>query len=381
MKKCIVIPDSFKGTLSSQEICHIAGECLRRQFPDCETIQIPVADGGEGTVSCFHEACGGELVTVPVQGPFGDTLSTSYLRLPEGQAVIEMAAAAGLPLVEGRKDPGRASTYGVGQLIRHAVEHGARRILLGLGGSCTNDGGCGCAAALGVVFTRKDGSSFLPTGNTLNQIAGIDRTESAKLLKGVRITVMCDIDNPLFGPEGAAYVFAPQKGADETMVEHLDQNLRALDGVFSSQLGRSVASVPGAGAAGGFGGGMLALFEAELRPGIETVLDLVGFDGLLANCDAVFTGEGRLDSQSLRGKVVSGVARRAKKQDVPVIVIAGGIAPDMESIGGDPESGVSAVFSINRQAVDFSVSRLSSRENYAHTFENILRIMKIGNCR
>lgn len=375
MRKCIVISDSFKGTLSSLEICEIAGKCLARRFPDCETVKIPVADGGEGTAACFREACGGEWVPVPVRGPFGDPLTASYLRLPEGRAVLEMAAAAGLPLAEGRLDPGRASTYGVGQMIRHAIEHGVRDILLGLGGSCTNDGGCGCAAALGAIFTRADGSAFLPTGNTLDQIADI---AVPRLPEGVRITAMCDIDNPLYGPQGAAFVFAPQKGADEAMVERLDRNLRALDGVFAARLGRSVADVPGAGAAGGFGGGLLTLFGADLRPGIEAVLDLVNFDSLLENCEAVFTGEGRLDSQSLRGKVVSGVARRAGRRGVPVIVIAGSVDPDLESVCEDPKSGITAVFSINRQAVDFSVSRNSSRENYAHTFDNILRLMAFG---
>ncbi len=375
MKKCIIISDSFKGTLSSLEICEIAGKCLARRFPGCEAVKIPVADGGEGTASCFREACGGEWVPVTVQGPFGDPVTASYLLLPEGRAVLEMAAAAGLPLAEGRLDPGKASTYGVGQLIRHAIEHGAKDILLGLGGSCTNDGGCGCAAALGAVFTRADGSAFLPTGDTLDQIADIT---VPSLPEGVSITAMCDIDNPLCGPQGAAYVFAPQKGADEAAVERLDQNLRALDAVFAARLGRFVADVPGAGAAGGFGGGLLALFGAELRPGIEAVLDLVGFDRLLEGCEAVFTGEGRLDSQSLRGKVISGVARRARRRGVPVIVIAGSVAPELEPVCEDPESGIAAVFSINRQAVDFSVSRLSSRENYAYTFDNILRIMSLG---
>lgn len=375
MKKCIMISDSFKGTLSSQEICGLAEQVLARHFPDCTLVKVPVADGGEGTVACFHEACGGQLVTVPVQGPFGDPVSAAYLRLPGGRAVIEMASAAGLPLAEGRKDPCRAGTYGVGQLIRHAVGQGCTDILLGLGGSCTNDGGCGCAAALGVKFTRADGSAFIPVGGTLDQIAGIDLQDAARLLAGVRLTAMCDIDNPLHGPTGAACVFAPQKGADSQTVLFLDRQLIALDRAIQNCLGRSVAALPGAGAAGGFGAGMTAFFGAELRPGIEAVLDLVRFDELLTGCDLVFTGEGRLDAQSLGGKAVSGIAKRARRRGVPVIAIVGGVAPEVEHICGDPASGVTAVFSINRQAVDFAVSKSHSRENYIRTFDNILRLI------
>ena len=376
MKKCIIVSDSFKGTLSSSEICEIAEERLAHYFPDCSLIRIPVADGGEGTVACFHEACGGELVSVPVLGPYNEEITADYLQLPGGQAVIEMASAAGLPQVEGRKDPRKTSTYGVGQLIRHAVEHGNRKILLGLGGSCTNDGGCGCAAALGVRFTRADGSSFIPVGGDLDQIAGIDIREASQFLQGVSLTAMCDIDNPLYGPAGAAFVFAPQKGADAQMVAFLDQQLIALSRTIESQLGRSVAAIPGAGAAGGLGAGMVAFLGAELRPGIEAVLDLVNFDSLLAGCDMVFTGEGRLDSQSIRGKVISGVAKHARQQNVPVIAVVGGVTPDVEELCDDPEVGLSAVFTINRQAIDFEQSRSFSRENYTYTFNSILRLIR-----
>lgn len=375
MKKCIIISDSFKGTLSSSEICGIAEDRFRARLPDCTLLKIPVADGGEGTVACFHQACGGRLVTVPVQGPYGDLISAAYLQLPGGQAVIEMASAAGLPQVEGRKDPCRTSTYGVGQLIRHAAEQGNTHILLGLGGSCTNDGGCGCAAALGVQFTQEDGSAFLPVGGTLDQIAGIDLSGAARLLAGVRLTAMCDITNPLHGPTGAAHVFSPQKGADPQTAEFLDRQLVALDQRIQTCLGRNVADIPGAGAAGGFGAGMVAFFGAELRPGIEAVLDLVRFDDLLIGCDLVFTGEGQLDAQSLDGKAISGIARRARSRGVPVVAIVGGVTPEVESICVDPDSGVAAIFPINRQAVDFSISRQRSRENYAHTFDNILRLI------
>lgn len=369
-----MISDSFKGTLSSSEICALAEESLSRVFPDCALVKVPVADGGEGTVACFHEACGGELISAAVTGPYGEPITAQYLQLPEGQAVIEMASAAGLPQVGDRKDPCRTTTYGVGQLIRHAIDAGNRRILLGLGGSCTNDGGCGCAAALGVQFRNAAGGEFIPVGGTLSEIADIDLSEAGKLMEGVTLTAMCDIDNPMHGVTGAACIFGPQKGADENMVRELDHQLKALDKTMQACLGKRVADLPGAGAAGAFGAGLVAFFDAELRPGIEAVLDLVRFDSLLSGCDMVFTGEGRLDSQSLRGKVISGVCKRARVQNVPVTAVVGGVLPEAETL--DPELGLTAVFSINRQAMDFEQSRHFSRENYACTFENILRLMK-----
>lgn len=376
MKKCIVISDSFKGSLSSGEICDIARACFAEVLSDCELTAIPVADGGEGTVDCFHQVCGGELVPVTVQGPFGQDMEAAYLRLDGGRAVIEMASSAGLPLVGDRRDPRITSTYGVGQQIRHAVEQGSTQILLGLGGSCTNDGGCGCAAALGVRFLDRAGQAFVPTGGTLDQIAHIDVSGARQLLQTVKLTAMCDIDNPMHGPTGASYIFGPQKGADPAMVEFLDGQLKALDAVIQRELHRAVADVPGAGAAGAFGAGILAFLDGTLCPGIEAVLDLVDFDGKLKDCDLVITGEGRFDSQSIRGKVVSGVSRRAKRQGVPVAVIAGSVAEDVESVSADPDSGVTAAFSINRQAMDYSESRPFSRRNYRYTLENLLRLMK-----
>ncbi|MBD9198015.1 MAG: glycerate kinase [Clostridiales bacterium] len=376
MKKCIVISDSFKGSLSSGEICDIARACFAEVLSDCELTAIPVADGGEGTVDCFHQVCGGELVPVTVQGPFGQDMEAAYLRLDGGRAVIEMASSAGLPLVGDRRDPRITSTYGVGQQIRHAVEQGSTQILLGLGGSCTNDGGCGCAAALGVRFLDRAGQAFVPTGGTLDQIAHIDVSGARQLLQTVKLTAMCDIDNPMHGPTGASYIFGPQKGADPAMVEFLDGQLKALDAVIQRELHRAVADVPGAGAAGAFGAGILAFLDGTICPGIEAVLDLVDFDGKLKDCDLVITGEGRFDSQSIRGKVVSGVSRRAKRQGVPVAVIAGSVAEDVESVSADPDSGVTAAFSINRQAMDYSESRPFSRRNYRYTLENLLRLMK-----
>lgn len=210
MKKCIVISDSFKGTLSTLDICAIAREVFPAHFPDCELVTLPVADGGEGTVACFLEALQAQPVTVSISGPFGEPIQAVYAR-KNSLAVIEMASAAGLPLAGERRDPETATTYGVGQLIRHAVEQGCTDILLGLGGSATNDGGCGCAAALGTRFFDAAGNSFVPVGGTLADIAHIDVRERCRLLENVRVTVMCDVENPLFGPNGAAWVFGPRR--------------------------------------------------------------------------------------------------------------------------------------------------------------------------
>ena len=373
MKKCIVISDSFKGSLSSGEICEIARESFQNVFPACKLVCIPVADGGEGTVACFQEVCGGELVTVRVQGPFGQSMEASYLQLEEKQAVIEMAACAGLPLANDCKDPRITTTYGVGQLIRHAVERGNTRILLGLGGSATNDGGCGCAAALGVRFTDREGREFIPAGGTLDKIAHIDAQRARRLLRDVSLTAMCDIDNPMYGPTGAAYVFGPQKGAEGAMVERLDAGLRHLDGVIRQDLGLEIGTLPGAGAAGGMGAGSVAFLGAELKPGIEAVLDMMDFDRHLKTADLVITGEGRIDGQSVHGKVISGIARRTRPNSVPLIAIVGGIGPGAEEAY---ELGVTAIFGTDRPATDFRQYPEPASVYYQHTLEDILRLIQ-----
>ena len=333
MKRCLVLSDSFKGTLSSPEICRIAGEI---QVPGWQVDTLPVADGGEGTTACFLAACGGERITVPVSGPFGETVEGFYGLLPDGTAVVECAAAAGLTLAEGRLDPETATTYGVGQLLAAALDGGARQLVLGLGGSCTNDGGCGCAAALGVQFYDARGRAFVPTGGTLGDIADIDLTGRHPGLQRGVLTVMCDIDNPLYGERGAAYIFAPQKGADAAGVVRLDAGLRHFAAVLRDKLGTAVDDLPGGGAAGGFGAGCAALLGGTLRSGIETVLDTVDFDRRAAGYDLVVTGEGRLDSQSLGGKVISGVTARCRALGVPAAVLAGSVALDgaaLEALG------------------------------------------------
>ena len=374
MKKAILIPDSFKGTLSSAQICEIMGNQIRLRFPDCEVVSIPVADGGEGSVDAFLTALGGEKVFVEAANPYFEPMQAFYGLIDGGRtAVIEMAACAGLPLVADRKDPTRTTTYGVGQLILDAVGRGVKRIVVGLGGSATTDAGCGAAAAIGVKFYNAAGAVFVPVGGTLKDVVKIDLGDSQEKLRGVEIVTMCDIDNPMYGPHGAAYVFGPQKGADAEMVKFLDDGLRHVGEVIRKDLGRDLTEVPGGGAAGAMGVGMVAFFGSTLQMGIETVLDTVNFDAILAGAYAVFTGEGKLDTQSLRGKVVIGVARRAKKQNVPVIAVVGGVDLDVDEAY---DEGVKAIFTINRLPQDLSVSSAYSDLNLAFAMDNILRMMK-----
>lgn len=374
LKKAVIIPDSFKGTISSQRICELMSQIVERVFPGCELLAIPVADGGEGSVDAFLASVGGERVEAEITGPWFERRTAQYGLLNGGKtAVLEMAAAAGLPLVGDRRDPSRTTTYGLGELLIHAADRGAGRLILGLGGSATNDGGCGAAAAAGVRFYDRSGKSFIPTGCTLKDISHIDVSGLHPALREAEMTAMCDIDNPMYGKNGAAYVFGPQKGADAAMVSELDDGLRHLAGVILRDTGADVARLPGAGAAGAMGAGMAAFFGARLSPGIDIVLDTVGFDEAIANADVIFTGEGRLDSQSLRGKVVIGVARRASKQGKPVIAVVGGADYGAEASW---DAGVTAVFPTSRLPQDFSVLKEHSEENLVFTFENILRMLK-----
>ncbi len=374
MKKVILIPDSFKGTMSSSEICAVMKKAVLDHYPDCEVISIPVADGGEGSVDAFLEALGGEKVYKEVTGPyFGEKVKGYYALLPGNIAVLEMAAAAALPMVGDRKDPSKTTTCGVGELLLDAAGKGVSRIILGLGGSATNDAACGLASAVGVGFYNKKGEKFIPVGGTLDEVERIDLSGIDPVLKSIPITTMCDIDNPFYGPEGAAAVYGPQKGADEKMVEELDGKMKKLAHVMERDCGVSVQSIPGSGAAGGMGGGMVAYFKSRLQMGIETVLDTVGFSDLIEGADYVYTGEGKIDGQSLRGKVVIGVARRAKKKGVKTIAFVGDIGDNIE---GAYSEGVSAIFSINRVALPYKEQRPRAKSDLYLTVDNLLRFQK-----
>jgi glycerate kinase len=375
MSKFLLIPDSFKGTMNSEEICSIMEKAIKRNYPEAEIISIPVADGGEGSVEAFLKAMGGERVMVTVKGPYFRDMEAFYGIIENGKtAVIEMAACAGLPLVEDNPDPRMTTTYGVGQLMEDAIRRGCRKIIMGLGGSCTNDAGTGVAAALGVTFTDSQGNAFIPTGGTLKEIAHIDTSKLLPSLKETELITMCDIDNPLFGDKGAAYVFAPQKGASPEVVKELDEGLRHLDQVLQKDLKLFLADIKGAGSAGGMGCGMVAFFGSTLQMGIETVLNTVRFDELLQNADYVFSGEGKIDTQSIRGKVVIGVAKRTKSANVPLIAFVGDIGDEIEEAY---ERGVSGIFSINRLAVEYKDAKKRARQDLYLTVDNLMRYMKV----
>lgn len=378
MRKIVVIPDSFKGALSSAESCSAIATGILNALPDAEIVSIPVADGGEGTVDAMIAAAGGDRVSARVCGALADeTVDAEYGVLSVSDtptAVVEMAACAGLPLVEGRKAPGKTTTYGVGELMKRAIDGGAKHIIVGAGGSATTDLGCGAGAALGVKFYDGQGSEFVPTGSTLKDVARIDASKADELLSGTSVTVMCDIDNPLAGLNGAAHIFGPQKGADEAMVRELDEGLVHVAEVIKRDLGKDIAHVPGAGAAGGLGGGLLAFAGAELYPGIDTVLETVNFSSVISDADLVITGEGQIDGQSLSGKVPIGVSRWVAKNrgtGLPVVVLSGSIGDGIDDVYAE---GVTAVFPIGRRPEPLDSAIAKTAENLTAAAQNVVQV-------
>ena len=372
LMKYMLLPDSFKGTMSSQQVCRVMGRAIRLADPSAQVDAIPLADGGEGTVEAMIDACGGEIIRAKAVGPDGVEREAFYGVLPDGRAVIEMAAAAGLPLALGKTGVMEATTYGVGQLILSAIDRGCKNILLGLGGSATNDGGCGCAAALGVKFKNNRGEDFIPAGGTLLDIGSIDISEARERLAGAKIDVMCDIDNPLTGQMGAAAVFAPQKGADRRQIELLDWGLAHMARLIERDIGIDVVDMPGSGAAGGMGAGAVAFLGGELKRGIDLVLDACQFERRASDADIVITGEGRVDAQSAMGKALSGVSSRARKLGLPVLVIAGDVGEGAKELY---KLGVTAIFSTNLRAVPFSQARLTAERDLEFVTESAVRLI------
>ncbi|HHW48056.1 MAG TPA: glycerate kinase [Clostridiaceae bacterium] len=375
MKKIVIAPDSFKGTMNSIEICDIVERGIKNVFPEAETVKVPIADGGEGTVDAFLEAVGGTRINIKVKDPLMREIDSFYGILNDKKtAVIEMAAASGLPLLsDEEKNPSLTSTYGTGQLMLDALEKGCSRIILGLGGSATNDGGIGMAAALGVKFLDKDNNEIPLNGGGLKYLHRIDVSGKDPRLEKCEIIAACDVDNPLYGPNGAACVFSPQKGADEEMVKMLDDNLKHYAEVIQNDFGITVQDIPGTGAAGGIGAALVAFMGARLESGIKIILDCVNFDNLISGADLIITGEGKIDGQSLRGKVPVGIAGRALKQGVPVIAVVGNIGDDIDAVY---DKGISAVFCTSRKPVPFDIAKLHCREDLLATIESIMRYTK-----
>ncbi len=326
MKKIVVAPDSFKGTMSSTEAGAIISKAARTVLPLAEIITVAIADGGEGSVDAFLNTVRGRRISCEVTDPDFSKVTADYALVDGDTAVIEIAQCAGLNLSK-IKNPALTTTFGVGELISHAVKRGAKKILLALGGSATNDGGAGMACALGAVFRDKNGDSFVPTGGTLSSVRSVDATALKKTVEGVEFKAMCDVNNPLYGKNGAAYVYAPQKGADGALVKKLDEGLKNFSDVIKKDLGMDVSSVAGAGAAGGLGAGCVAFLSGELVSGIDAVLNVCRFEELAVGADLIVTGEGSFDRQSLMGKVVQGISKR-KPQNAKLVVIAGRASVD-----------------------------------------------------
>lgn len=321
----LISPDSFKGGISSRQFCEIASEEIKRIRPEAVVQSIPIADGGEGTLESLAIAVGGEIHNVMTEGPYHEAVESQILFTKKNEAVIEIAQCAGLPLAKDKLNPELTSTVGVGRLIEYAVNNGAKHIVLTLGGSCTNDGGAGMLAALGIKFLNSDGAEFIPTGKNLGSVFRIEEGENFGKYKEISFTAMCDVKNPLFGEYGCSRIFARQKGADDAMIERLEAGMIRFSEVSSAFLGKDDSSAPGAGAAGGLGFACRAFLGAELKSGIETVLALCGFDRLANNAELVITGEGRFDSQSLMGKVIGGIISHSG--NTPVAVLCGKYLP------------------------------------------------------
>ncbi len=323
MLKVIIAPDSFKGSLTAPEIADAIEKGIKSVSPSAITIKLPMADGGEGTVICLVNATGGRILKKWVKGPLGEEVEASYGILGDGTtAVIEMAEASGLPLVlMEKRNPMITTTYGTGELIKAALDSGCRKIIIGIGGSATNDGGVGMAQALGVRFLDDKGREIGFGGGELKKIAKIDISGLDKRIKDTEILVASDVKNPLCGPNGASYVYGPQKGATPEMVKELDEGLSHLADVIKRDLGKDIKDVPGAGAAGGLGAGLMAFLNAKLRPGIELVMEALRFEEKVKDATLVITGEGKIDRQTAYGKVPVGVAKVSKKYGVPVLAI------------------------------------------------------------
>ena len=343
--KIVIAPDSFKGSLTALQVAEAIETGLRRVFPAATIEKVPMADGGEGTVQSLVDATGGEILTAQVLDPLGNSIDAQYGVLGDGRtAVIEMAAASGLTLVPyDKRDPRVTTTYGTGELIRAALVHGCRKLIIGIGGSATNDGGAGMAQALGAKLLTTNGEQIEPGGGALATLNAIDLSDLDPRIAETETVVACDVNNPLTGKEGASHVYGPQKGATPEMIEVLDANLAHYDSILQRDLGKSVNTVPGAGAAGGLGAGLMAFLNASLKSGIEIVTEAAQLSKQFAGADLVITGEGQINFQTVFGKTPVGVAKVAKTHNLPVIAIAGSIADGSDGVY---DAGIDAMIDI-----------------------------------
>lgn len=378
--KIVIAPDSYKESLSALDVATAIETGFREIYPHAEYVKVPVADGGEGTVEAMVAATQGHIVQVSVTGPLGEPVNAFYgLSGDMRCAYIEMAAASGLESVPPtRRNPLLTTSWGTGELIRHALDAGVSQIIIGIGGSATNDGGAGMAQALGAKLLSAGQRQIAPGGGALETLARIDLSELDPRLADCRIDVACDVTNPLTGPQGASAVFGPQKGATAAMIERLDRGLQHFAQIIDRDLDIDVLNLEGGGAAGGMGAALYAFCGANLRPGIEIVTDALGLADLVADADLVITGEGRIDSQTIHGKVPVGVAKVAKRFNVPVIGIAGSLTAD---VGVVHQHGLDAVFSVLYSVCTLDEALANAAANVRMTARNVAAVLQMGGKR
>ena len=375
--KIIIAPDSYKESLTAMEVATAIENGFRQVIPNAEYIKLPMADGGEGTVQSLVDASNGTIIEHSVTGPLGEQVNGFFGLMGDGKtAIIEMAAASGLHLVSPElRNPMLTTSFGTGELILAALDKGVEHIIVGIGGSATNDGGIGMAQALGVRFLDENNKQISYGGGALDRLHHIDISNIDPRLVSVRLEVACDVDNPLCGEKGASQVFGPQKGATPEMVTQLDNNLAHYAEIIKRDLGKDVKDMAGAGAAGGMGAALLGLFNAQLRPGIEIVMDAVNLADVLKDADLVITGEGSIDSQTIHGKTPIGVARTAKRFNKPVIGIAGSLSSDCNVVH---EHGIDAVFSVVPRSVSLAEALAEAAINVELTARNVAAIYALA---
>lgn len=373
----IVAPDSFKGSLSSIQVGHAMERGILTVFPNAQVTKVPIADGGEGTIDSLVIATGGRIMKTKVMGPLGDPVEARWGILGDQKtAVIEMATASGLPLVSNeRSNPLIASTFGTGQLIKRALDEGIRKLIIGVGGSATNDGGAGMARALGAKFLDQYGRELPDGGAALKDLVRINLSELDSRLEETVVLVACDVDNPLCGLHGASAVYGPQKGATPEMIDELDHALEHYAEIARLTTGKDVAQRLGAGAAGGLGAGLMIFTPAEFRPGIEIVLEATGFEVKVQLADLVITGEGRTDFQTTNGKAPVGVARLARKHQVPTVCLSGGLGLGHEDV---LEQGIAGIMSIVPQPMTLEECLASAEELVYRATARLCRLLRVG---
>ncbi|MBR4725901.1 MAG: glycerate kinase [Lachnospiraceae bacterium] len=370
----IFASDSFKGSISGKRTAELLSQAAREVFPDCGTLNLAMADGGEGTVDAVLDASGGEKVYAEVHDPLMEPIRAYYGKIDHDTAIIEMAATSGLTLIPAEKrDPLITSSYGTGELVEHAIRAGFKNIVIAIGGSATNDGGMGFAKALGIRFTDEAGDELDGRGIDLERVAHIDLSGLMPEIAGVSFTVMCDVDNPLCGSNGVTYTYGKQKGASEDDLKRLEAGMIRYRDVIRNEFGIDPDSIPGAGAAGGLGAALSIFFKAKMRSGIDTLLDLSGFDRMIGEDDIIITGEGCLDYQSLNGKVVMGIADRARKHGIPVIALCGCTGDRFEKIY---DHGISEVWTTKPDGMELSEAIERAEELYLKTAREMLEAVR-----